>query len=455
MTFDLGQNKVLVFGLGISGSWAARWLASLGAVVRIVDSREMELLDPGVCSEMAGLGVSVETGFHRKSQVENVDLIVISPGIPLDIPALKHARSLGIPVLGEMELASRFVHSPIIAVTGTNGKSTVTSLIGAMLAEGGCDVFVGGNLGTPLSALAASGAEPDWAVLEVSSFQLDTVEFFRPYISVILNITPDHLDRYPDYQAYVSSKMRIFACQSEGHSLVVNDEDPMLAAVSPPQGVKKFSFGVSGYPGRQAYFQDGRVVVKTVEDEEAVEISIARARLVGRHNIENIIASALVARLAAVDAPSIQRAVDRFEGLPHRMELVCEQRGVAFYDDSKATNAAAAASAVSGIDRPVILIAGGRGKGEGYGPLVEAAKGKVKAAVFIGESKRLLAKAFKGLIPFETAVDMEEAVKKAVASAVPGDAVLLAPACSSFDMFKDYAQRGSAFAAAVERIANG
>jgi UDP-N-acetylmuramoylalanine--D-glutamate ligase len=455
VTFDPGQKKVLVFGLGISGSWAARWLASLGAVVRIADSREVELLDPGVLSEMARLGISVETGPHRKRQVEDVDLVLISPGIPLDLPALQHARSMGIPVLGEMELASRFIASPIIAVTGTNGKSTVTSLIGAMLAEAGRDVFVGGNLGTPLSALAASGAEPDWAVLEVSSFQLDSVEFFRPCISVILNITPDHLDRYPDYQVYVGSKMHIFARQSEGDSLVVNDDDPMLAMVSPPDGVKKFSFGKIDYPGRHAFFQDGRVIVKTGENEEAVEISTARTRLAGGHNIENIIASALVARLAAVDVPSIQRAVDRFEGLPHRMELVCEQRGVAFYDDSKATNAAAAASAVSGMDRPVVLIAGGRGKGGSYGPLVEASKGKVRGAVFIGESTRLLAKAFEGLVPFETAVDMEEAVKKAVALAVPGDAVLLAPACSSFDMFKNYEQRGKAFAAAVERIANG
>lgn len=454
MTFDPGQNKVLVFGLGISGSWAARWLASLGAEVRVADSREMEQLDPGVCRDMTRLGIPIETGPHRKGQVENVDLIVVSPGIPLDIPVLKHAGHLGIPVVGEMELAFRFIHSPIIAVTGTNGKSTVTSLIGAMLSEAGQDVFVGGNLGTPLSVLAASGAEPEWAVLEVSSFQLDTVAFFRPRISVILNITPDHLDRYPDYEAYVRSKMRIFARQSRGDSLVVNDEDPVLAAVSPPQGVKKFSFGISGYPGREAFFQDGRVVVKTAEDEESVEISVEQARLVGRHNIENIVASALVAHLAGIDVPSIQRAVNRFEGLPHRMELVGEHGGVAFYDDSKATNAAAAARAVSGMDRPIILIAGGRGKGGGYGPLVEAAKGKVKAAVFIGESKRLLSKAFQGLIPFETAVDMEEAVRKAAASAVPGDAVLLAPACSSFDMFKDYVQRGEAFAAAVERIAN-
>jgi UDP-N-acetylmuramoylalanine--D-glutamate ligase len=454
VTFDPGQKKVVVFGLGISGTWAARWLASLGAKVRVADNRQMEERDAGVCDEMARLGIPVESGPHNERQVENVDLVVISPGIPLDIPVLNHARRLGIPVLGEMELASRFIHSPIIAVTGTNGKSTVTSLIGAMLAEAGRDVFVGGNLGTPLSALAASGAEPDWAVLEVSSYQLDTVEFFRPRISVILNITPDHLDRYPDYEAYVRSKMRIFARQIEGDSLVVNDEDPTLATVTAPQGVKKFSFGIGGYPGRQGFFKDGRVVVKPGEHEEATEISIERTRLVGRHNIENIIASALVARLAGIDGPPIQRAVDRFEGLPHRMELVREHRGVAFYDDSKATNAAAAAGAVSGMDRPVILIAGGRGKGGGYGPLVEAAKGKVKAAVFVGESKRLLARAFKGLIPFETAVDMEDAVKKAAASAVPGDAVLLAPACSSFDMFKDYAQRGDAFAAAVERIVN-
>jgi UDP-N-acetylmuramoylalanine--D-glutamate ligase len=454
VTFDPGPKKVLVVGLGISGTWAARWLASLGSVVRIADNRDLARLDPGVCSEMARLGIPVETGPHRKSQVENVDMVVISPGIPSDLPMLKHARQLGLPVLGEMELAFRSVHSPIIAVTGTNGKSTVTSLIGAMLAEAGRDVFVGGNLGTPLSALAASGAEPDWAVLEVSSFQLDTVEFFRPNISVILNITPDHLDRYPDYQAYVRSKMRIFARQGEGDSLVVNDEDPVLAVVSPPRGVKKFNFGISGYPGRQAFFEDGRVVIKTGE-KGTVEISIERTRLVGRHNMENIMASALVAHLAGIDGPSMQRAVDRFEGLPHRMELICEHRGVAFYDDSKATNAAAAASAVSGMERPIILIAGGRGKGGGYGPLVEAAKSKVRAAVFVGESTELLAKAFKGLIPFETAVDMEEAVKKAAARAVPGDAVLLAPACSSFDMFENYAQRGEAFAAAVERIANG
>ncbi len=455
MIFGPRQNKILVVGLGRSGLWAARWLDSLGALVRVLDSRERENLDPAACAEMDRRGIVIETGPHRREQLEKVDMVVTSPGVRLDHPFLNHAKTLGIQVFGEMELAARFVDSPIIAVTGTNGKSTVTSLIGTILTEAGLDVFVGGNLGTPLSALAASGAEPDWVVLEVSSFQLDSVEFFRPHISVILNISPDHLDRYPDYRSYAESKKRIFARQKEGDSLVVNDDDPMLAEVSPPRGVKIFRFGFSGRPGLHAFLNRGRIVVAPGGQWEPIEVSTSRTHLAGRHNMENITASALAACLAGADSSAVQRAVDRFQGLANRMELVNEHNGITFYNDSKATNVAAAASSVSGMDRPVILIAGGRDKGGDYAPLVKAAKGRVKAAVFVGESTALLAKAFKGTVPWETAVDMEDAVKKAVARAVTGDSVLLAPACSSFDMFKDYAERGEAFSLAVQKVING
>ena len=451
----MSGKRVLVFGLGVSGRWAAAWLASLGASVRVADSRDMARLDPDACRVLDGLGISLETGPHRPGQVEDADLIVISPGIPADLPVLEHAGALGIPVVGELELAARFIHSPIIAVTGTNGKSTVTSLMGAVLTEAGFHVFAGGNLGMPLSALAASGAEPDWVVLEVSSFQLDTVETFRPQVSVILNITPDHLDRYQDYQAYARSKMRIFARQTEGQYLVVNDEDPMTAEVRPPEGVKVFRYGFRENLRRQAFVTGDRVVVRLSEQEDPACVSVAESPLAGRHNVENIMVCALVGRLLGVETPAIQRAVDRFNGLPHRMELVAEHLGVEFYDDSKATNVAAAAAAVSGMGRPVILIAGGRHKGAGYEPLVEAAKGKVKAAVFLGEAAGLLADAFEGVVPFETAADMREAVAGAAARAAPGDAVLLAPACSSFDMFTDYAHRGRAFADAVERMIHG
>lgn len=455
MTEVVSGKRVLVFGLGVSGRWAAAWLASLGASVHVSDHRGRSELDNNWCSELEDLEITIETGNHTVGQVEKADLIVISPGIPTDLPVLDHARSLGIPVVGEMELASRFIHSPVIAVTGTNGKSTVTSLIGAVLMEAGLDVFVGGNLGMPLSALAASGARPDWAVLEVSSFQLDSVETFRPQVSVILNITPDHLDRYPDYQAYARSKMRIYARQTKGQCLVVNDDDPISARAVPPGGVKVFRYGFDEKPGRQAFVKDKVIVVNLQDGSPPATVSVAGAGLTGRHNVENIMACALVGRILGVEAEVMQRAVDRFRGLPHRMELVAEHMGVSFYDDSKATNVAAAAAAVSGMDCPVVLIAGGRHKGADYRALVDAAREKVKEAVFIGEAAGLLAEAFEGEIPFEIAAGMQDAVMKAVAVAAPGDAVLLAPACSSFDMFTDYGHRGRVFAGTVERMIRG
>ncbi len=455
MNFHVSGKKVIVFGLGVTGRWAAAWLASLGASVRVADSRSRDQLDQESCEEMDRLGIPLETGPHGPDQVAGADLVVLSPGVSQDLPVLRHARESGIPVKGEMELASRFVTSPIIAVTGTNGKSTVTSLIGHILKEAGADVFVGGNLGMPLSALAASGAEPDWAVVEVSSFQLDTAETFQPEISVILNITPDHLDRYLDFEAYARAKMKIFARQSAGQFLVLNDDDPVAAGAAPPEGVAVIRYGIEEAPHRQAFKDGGKVKLRSPAGGECAYVSIGASVLRGLRNAENIMASGLVARLLGVETGIVQRAVDRFKGLPHRMELVARHEGVAFYNDSKATNVAAAAGSVSGIESPLILIAGGVHKGASYGPLVDAARGSVKFAVFMGPASDMLAGAFEGVAPFELAADMTEAVAKAAARAVPGDAVLLAPACSSFDMFTDYCHRGRVFTEAVKRLVDG
>lgn len=451
---DFKNKHILVVGLGKSGLSVARWLAKQGARTTASEIRAESELDPRSLREAEALGVVLETGGHQQETFLSADEIIVSPGVPQDIAPLMAAREKGVTVLGEMELACRLVDTPMVAVTGTNGKSTVTALLGAMLEGKGLKVFVGGNIGTPLIEYATAGEKADYAVVEVSSFQLDTMRSFHPRVAVLLNISADHLERYAGYDAYAASKLRIFENQGLGDWAVLNDGDPALHEFEPPKGVTPLRYGVEKSPSRRAYLEGGAVRAG-LPGEEMKEVSLQNWALPGQHNRENVMAAVLAGLALSIPFSVIQQAVDAFRTLPHRREFVARIRGVAFYDDSKATNVAAACRSVAACDGPVILIAGGRDKGGDYAPLARTVEGKVRKAVLLGESRFLMARAFKGIIPSSMALDMEDAVNQAFFSAAPGDEVLLAPACSSFDMFRDYAHRGGIFKKAVEGLKHG
>lgn len=450
----LKNKHILVVGLGKSGLSVVRYLVREGAQVTVSDRKKEAELALDLLREMKALGVTLETGEHRLGTFLRAERIIVSPGVPLDLAPLKAAKEKGIPVTGEMDLAVQIMNTPIVAVTGTNGKSTVTAFLGALLQNAGHKVFVGGNLGTPLIDYAASGSKADVAVVEVSSFQLDTMESFSPLVALLLNISPDHLDRYPNYEAYVQSKLRIFKNQGAGDFAILNDDDDVLSAFAPPKDVSVLRYGLKKKDLRQASVE-GKGIRAGLPGKESHFFDLQKCPLPGKHNVENMMAAALAGLALNAEPPVIQHTMDHVEGLPHRLEFSGRLREVDFYDDSKATNVDAAIRSIVSFDRPVVLIAGGRHKGGDYAPLVRVSKGRVKKAFLMGESKRLMAEAFEDKIPYATADDMEDAVAKAFSVAKPNDVVLLAPACSSFDMFTDYAHRGRAFKEAVERLQHG
>lgn len=448
------KKKVLVIGLGKSGLSVSRWLSEAGATVTVSDIKQREALDKDLVNEILKLGVTLEAGGHQRETILSSDMIVVSPGVPLDLEALVSSREKGIPILGEMELAARQLDIPLVAVTGTNGKSTTTSLVDDMLKNAGFKVFVGGNIGTPLMDYVTGHMKADFAVVEVSSFQLDTTEKFCPFVSLLLNISPDHLDRYANYEAYVQSKLRIFENQGTGQYAVLNDDDEVLSQFEPSGGVSTLRYGFGKAKNRHAFI-DGNKLISSIPGRTPHDFNIERFRLPGRHNLENLMAGVLAGLALNIEPHIIQETIEHFQGLSHRLELVRRIGGVTFYNDSKATNVDAALSSINSFDRPVILIAGGRHKGGDYLPLVNAAKGRIRKAILMGESQNILAESFKDIIPFGLAEDMTDAVSQAFSSAERDDVVLLAPACSSFDMFKNYGQRGEVFREAVERLKNG
>lgn len=447
---DVQGKKITVIGLGKSGFSAAKWLSRQGADVTVSDVKEAGELDPGVTGELVRLGVTLQTGGHGRETLLGSDLIVVSPGVPHDMEPLSAARSRGIPILGELELASRWIDIPLLAVTGTNGKSTVTSLLGSLVRNAGYKTFVGGNIGTPLIDYVADGEKADFAVVEVSSFQLDTAERFSPHIALLLNITPDHLDRYRGYEEYERSKLSIFRNQGPGHFAILNDDDERLSRFE-PSGPAVLRYGMEHRENRHAWVEGDRLLALGM-DGKRVPFDLKDFALPGRHNRENLMGVVLAGMALGIEHGVIRETIRSFRGLPHRIERVGRFKGVSFYDDSKATNVDAALRSILSFEGQVVLIAGGRHKGADYGPLVSAAKGRVRKAVLMGESTSLMAEAFRGEVPFELAQDMQDAVSRAFSSARRDDVVLLAPACSSFDMYRDYAQRGRVFRQAVEEL---
>ncbi|HDI60812.1 MAG TPA: UDP-N-acetylmuramoyl-L-alanine--D-glutamate ligase [Desulfobacteraceae bacterium] len=454
---ELAGRKVVVVGAARSGIAAAAFARRRGAAVTLSDSAPAERL-PALPPDLAAAGIVLELGGHRSETFTDADLIVVSPGVPHTIAPLAAARRRGVVVIGELELAARWLKAPVVAVTGTNGKTTVTQMIGDMLAASGRRVFVGGNIGRPLIAAVEGEPAPELVVAEVSSFQLDTADCFRPRVAVLLNISPDHLDRYPDMDAYARSKGRIFSRQGADDVAVLNGADARVRALAPPAGPLCTWFGArpAGEAGIDLKGED--LVLEGFDPSRGhlngERFSLARLKLLGAHNRANAAAAVLAARLAGAAPAAIVRVLAEFTPLAHRLATVATIDGVRYVNDSKATNVDAVIQALAAFDVPVVLIAGGRDKGGGYEGLRPAVQAGVKRLVVLGEAAEAIASAVGTACPGGVvhAADMGEAVRLAHDSAGPGDVVLLAPACSSFDMFTDYACRGEAFAAAVREL---
>jgi UDP-N-acetylmuramoylalanine--D-glutamate ligase len=447
---QLAGKKVLVVGLGRSGLAAARMCRERGARVTVTDLR----VDPPGLDTLPA-DVARELGRHDERSFVGADVIVLSPGVP-PLHQVVAARAAGVTVTGELELASRFVSATLVAITGTNGKSTTTSLTGDILAATGRPTFVGGNLGVPLAEAVGTPAAGAGGicVVEASSFQLETVEHFRPLVSVLLNITADHLDRYADLEAYAVAKTRIFAAQGASDFAVINEDDAMVERLTRGLSSRRLSLSTRR-PLREGGWIEGDSLCLRLPGAELEHYPAQPPGLIGRHNQENALASLLAARLAGATHQQALQVLMAFRPLAHRMELVAEVDGVAFFDDSKGTNVGAVVAALSGFPRPVVLIAGGRDKGGAYEPLARAMKDVGRGAVVIGEAATRIATALSPVVPVERAATMEEAVQRAAALARPGDAVVLSPACSSFDMFRNYEHRAQVFRAAVDQHAAG
>jgi UDP-N-acetylmuramoylalanine--D-glutamate ligase len=440
-------RRVLVVGGGRTGRAVAAVLGARGVQVRLADRRPAAALAP---APPAGLpGVELRLGEDGPALLGGVELVVPSPGVPRTAPVLAAAVAGGIPVLSEVELAFRLLDCPLVAITGTNGKSTTTSLVGLALVRAGRRAFVGGNLGTPL--VTAVDLRPEVAVAEVSSFQLEWVERLRPRVGALLNLTPDHLDRHADFGEYRAAKARLFAAQAPGDFAVVNRDDPEAWAVARELRAAVVPFGAAAVPCG-AFVRAGEVVLRPPDGPEE-RYRLDRTRLRGAHNLENVLAAVAVARLAGAGAEAVQQAIDELEPLPHRLACVAVRGGVRWIDDSKATNVGAAAKSLESFAGPVVLLAGGVDKGGGYAPLAERARGRVRLALLFGAARERIAEALdEAGVPVERMPTLEAAVATAAARARSGDTVLLAPACASFDMFPDYAARGRAFRAAVEAL---
>ncbi len=435
---------VLVIGLARTGAAVARFLAARGARVRVVDRRSATELG-SVVDEVASVA-EVQVGADDPAALDGIALVVPSPGVPADGPLLAAAVARGIPIVGEIELAARYLDVPLLAVTGTNGKSTTTTLLGAMLRQDGRQTFVGGNLGTPL--VTAVGAGDEAAVVEVSSFQLEWVDRFRPTVGVFLNLTDDHLDRYPDVESYGRAKLRLFARQDQTDTAVLNGGDPWLRAHASDVAARTLWFGAGDGVAIRA--DEAAIRLRLGGGEEVYPL--ARVSLVGAHNRENMMAAITAARVFGVPQARVQEALEAFRGLEHRLELVREHDGVRWVNDSKGTNAGAVIKSLESFPGRVILLAGGIEKGGDYGVLRAPVEKRVKHLVLFGAARDMLARTLAGTTTIEIVDSLTAAVAAAAARATRGDVVLLSPACGSFDMFRDYADRGRQFKALVEAL---
>ena len=445
-TFSVSGQRVLVVGAARSGVAAARLLAKRGAVVTLTDAKHHIPQD----AELRSAGIILELGAHWARTFKSSDLIVMSPGVPLDMPEVLLAKAAGVPVIGELELASRWLRGPIVAITGTKGKSTTTTLVGRMLEASGRKVLVGGNIGYPLSAQVEASTPDTVHVVEASSFQLETTDTFRPWIAALLNFSPDHLDRHPDEAAYAAAKIRIFANQQPCDWAVVNADSPEAMRMSEQARSQVVRYAIENTANAEVLVDRGFVWQRTSEGDIPL-LPLAAVHLAGRHMLSNVAAATAISHLAGATGDSLARALEGFTGLEHVMEPVGSKGGVRFINDSKATNVDAAARSIESFDK-VVAIVGGRFKGGDFADLAGPLRAHGRAVIAIGEARPLVRHALAGVVPVEEAETLADAVRRAWDLAVPDGVVLLAPACSSFDMFEDYADRGRRFKEEVRRL---
>jgi len=442
----LSGKKVLVIGLARTGRECARFLVAQRASVTVTDLRgAAELL--AEIDALGALPIDYQLGGERVEWLDGVECVIPSPGVPRDNPLLREAQVRQIPIISEIELAYRFFRAPLVAITGTNGKSTTTSLVGAMLKEDGRKTFLGGNLGAPF--IGAVTERWDWGVVEISSFQLEWVKRFRPQIAVHLNVTEDHLDRYASFADYCAAKERIFAAQTPEDIAILNRDDPLVWRLSGRLKAQVVSFGFDEV-GSGVFVRGDEIVWR--DDAGAERFSLQKAKIQGMHNVENLMAAIAAAKSAGVSRRAIEHALEQFPGLEHRLEFVREKGGVRYYNDSKGTNVGAVVKSLASFSAPIILLAGGVDKGGDYGPLAPGVKEKVRRLVLFGAAKQVIAAALGRLTETVMVEDLRAAVRDAAAHARAGDVVLLSPACSSFDQFKNYAERGRWFKQLVQEL---
>ncbi len=448
---DVKGKRVLVVGLGKSGVASALFLEERGARVAVSDAKSQDQLRQEI-PLLLDHGISVETGQHGERTFRDQDLIIISPGVPFDVPQLVQARSLGIAVIGEVELAARFLKGQIVAITGSNGKTTTTSLAGEILAAGGLKTLVGGNIGTPAITFVASSTDDTWIVLEISSFQLETVESFHPRIAVVLNVTPDHLDRHYSFENYTAAKARIFENQGPKDFAVLNADNEPCVTMAGRSKAPVYCFSRLKEVERGAFARSERIFWRDRHGEREI-MPISEISLKGAHNLENVLAAVCVGMLAGIGPAQIRRAVSQFKAVEHRLEFVAKVRGVEYYNDSKATNVDATIKALESFPGRLHLILGGKDKGSDYSVLNTLLKERVKRVYTIGAAAAKIESQVQGT-EIVSAGTLEAAVKRASESATVGDVVLLAPACASFDQFDSYEHRGRIFKDLVRQLAS-
>jgi UDP-N-acetylmuramoylalanine--D-glutamate ligase len=446
---ELKGKKILVVGLGKSGLAAALFLRRHGAQVTVSDLRSAEALSKEIPSLLEA-GIVVEAGGHGLLTFRRQDLIVVSPGVPLSTPELVQVRNLGLPIIGELELAARFLQGNVLAITGSNGKTTTTTLCGEIFSAAGLQTLVAGNIGLPVIDVVDQSAAGAWSVLEVSSFQLETTKSFHPHVAIILNITPDHLDRHGTFEIYAAMKEKIFANQTSADYLILNGDDPVAqqAASRAPSQVMWFSRSKIVRCG--AFLLDGMVMFRPTEQSKPVPVlPLAEIPLKGEHNIENVLAAVCAACVANIPTQTIAQTISSFHAVEHRLEFVASVHGVDFYNDSKATNVDATAKAIASFPGNIHLILGGKDKNSDYTQLNALLKARVKAVYTIGSAAEKIERQIAGVTRIIHTGTLEAAVDQAAGQAVAGDVVLLAPACSSFDQFENYEERGKVFKQAV------
>lgn len=447
---DLKGKRVLVVGLARTGTAASLFAAGYGATVTATDAKPASELAESA-ARLRAAGVTLEFGAPGLSTFLEQDLIVLSPGVPANLPALEKARDAGVAVWSELELAWRFLRGKLVGITGSNGKTTTTSLVAHILKTAGVDTLVGGNIGVPLLALVESSADSSVTVAEISSFQLETIAEFRPEIGVLLNLTPDHLDRHASFDEYAKVKMRMFENQLDRDAAVLNADDSEVTKRM-PSGPHIYWFSREKRVASGAFLRNGQIFFRA----EGLEIPLAgrhEIALRGEHNLENVLAACVASYLAGAEPSAIAAGIKTFRGVEHRLEFVAEIGGVAFYNDSKATNVDASLKAIEAFPGPLLVILGGKDKGAPYAPLREALHRRARLTILIGTAGEKIASELKGVVPLADAGTLERALEIAAQSSRAGDTVLLAPACSSFDQFENYEHRGRVFKELVSRLA--